>query len=67
LADYPDNSSPGEMMELSNLLINSGATISEINAVQEAPVVSKGRSIGKEVFPAKLVSLILSDVIGDPS
>jgi len=66
LADYPDNSSPGEMMELSNLLINSGATISEINAVRKHLSSVKGGQLARKVFPAKLVSLILSDVIGDP-
>jgi glycerate 2-kinase len=66
LADFPESSSPDEMMKLSNLLINSGADISEINAVRKHLSVVKGGQLARSVYPATLVSLILSDVIGDP-
>lgn len=66
LADYPAGSSPEEMMKLNDLLVNSGASISEINAVRKHVSVIKGGQLAKAVYPATLVSLILSDVPGDP-
>jgi len=66
LADFPEKSSPEEMMLVSNLLINSGATISEINTVRKHLSMVKGGQLARAVHPATLVSLILSDVIGDP-
>lgn len=66
LADYPAGSSPEEMMKLNDLLVNSGASISEINAVRKHVSRIKGGQLAKAVYPATLVSLILSDVPGDP-
>jgi glycerate 2-kinase len=66
LADFPENSSAEEMMLVSNLLINCGATINEINAVRKHLSKVKGGQLARAVHPATLVSLILSDVIGDP-
>jgi len=65
LADYPENSSPEEVMKLNNLLINSGASISEINAVRKHLSYVKGGLLARTAYPAEVVSLILSDVIGD--
>lgn len=66
LADYPPGSSPEEMMVLNDLLVNSGACISEINAVRKHISLVKGGQLSRTVYPATLVSLILSDVPGDP-
>lgn len=66
LADHPEGSSPDEMMRLNSLLVNSGASISEINAVRKHLSRVKGGQLARAVFPATLVSLILSDVPGDP-
>jgi hydroxypyruvate reductase/glycerate 2-kinase len=46
--------------------LKSGADIREINAVRKHLSKVKGGQLSKVSYPAKLVSLILSDVIGDP-
>jgi glycerate 2-kinase len=66
LADFPEGSSPEEMVQVNNLLINSGASINEINSVRKHLSLVKGGQLARAVYPATLVSLILSDVIGDP-
>jgi glycerate 2-kinase len=66
LPDFPEGSSPQEMITVNNLLINSGACIKEINAVRKHLSILKGGQLARAVFPATLVSLILSDVPGDP-
>jgi len=66
LADFPHGSSPGEIANVNNLLINSGACIQEINAVRKHLSLVKGGQLARAVNPANLVSLILSDVAGDP-
>lgn len=47
-------------------LLGCGATINEINIVRKHISKIKGGQLAKEVYPATLVSLILSDVLGDP-
>lgn len=47
-------------------LASSGATIHELNIVRKNLSGLKGGKLAKAAFPAKVVSLILSDVIGDP-
>jgi len=46
-------------------LISCGATIHEINAIRKHTSLLKGGMLAKAVFPANLVTLILSDVVGD--
>lgn len=48
------------------LLLNAGATINELNAVRKHLSQVKGGRLAQAAFPARLVTLILSDVIGDP-
>ncbi|HEX2969095.1 MAG TPA: glycerate-2-kinase family protein, partial [Bacteroidales bacterium] len=66
LADYPEGSSQEDMMKLNNLLVNCGASISEINAVRKHLSVVKGGGLARAVYPATLITLIISDVPGDP-
>jgi glycerate-2-kinase len=66
LADFPDGSSPEEMSLISNLLINSGASINEINSVRKHLSNVKGGQLARAVYPGTIISLVLSDVIGDP-
>jgi hydroxypyruvate reductase/glycerate 2-kinase len=54
------------MISLNNLLINSGAGIKEINAVRKHLSAVKGGQLARAVSPGTLISLILSDVAGDP-
>ncbi|MEN8242078.1 MAG: DUF4147 domain-containing protein [Chloroflexota bacterium] len=56
----------GEMSELTAALMASGAAIVEINTVRKQLDQVKGGGLAKAAFPAQVVSLILSDVVGDP-
>jgi len=55
-----------EKQESTRLLLECGATINELNAIRKHLSRSKGGWLAKAAYPATLVSLILSDVIGDP-
>lgn len=52
--------------QMTRLLINCGAPIGQINAVRKHMSQVKGGRLAKLIHPASLISLILSDVVGDP-
>jgi len=54
-----------EKQEASHLLISSGATIHEINAVRKHISAIKGGRLSQAAAPSATVALILSDVVGD--
>jgi len=56
----------GEKQETTQLLLDCGATIFELNAMRKHLSVCKGGQLARIAFPATLVSLFLSDVVGDP-
>ena len=55
-----------DKQQTTRLLLNAGATISELNAVRKHLSSVKGGRLARAAFPAQLLALILSDVIGDP-
>jgi glycerate 2-kinase len=55
-----------DKMALNQLLLASGADINEINCVRKNMSALKGGKLAKLVYPARLVSLVLSDVIDSP-
>lgn len=55
-----------EKQKVTNLLLGCGAAIQEINTLRKHLSVLKGGGLARVVWPATLVSLVLSDVIGDP-
>ena len=55
-----------EKQQVTQLLLRCGATIQEVNAIRKHLSLLKGGGLAKRVFPATLITLILSDVIGDP-
>jgi len=61
-----DGISISDKRELTNLLLKSGATINEINAVRKHISDFKGGWLAKKARPARVLNLILSDVVGDP-
>jgi len=67
LAPFP---APGmsikEKRKVHELLLNSGATIREINTVRKHLSRIKGGRLALAIFPAELVNLTVSDVTGDP-
>jgi len=50
---------------LTSALLKSGATISEINAVRKHLSAVKGGKLAVAADPAQVISLIISDVVGD--
>jgi glycerate 2-kinase len=54
-----------QKQECTRLLLECGATIDEINAVRKHLSRSKGGQLAKKAHPATMISLLLSDVIGD--
>jgi hydroxypyruvate reductase len=55
-----------EKQAVTRLLLEAGATIGELNAVRKHLSRLKGGQLAREAMPATVVTLILSDVIGDP-
>jgi glycerate-2-kinase len=66
LIDLPPGCSLAELQDCFTLLLRSGASIEEVNTVRKHLSAIKGGQLAKAVYPARLVTLILSDVIGDP-
>jgi len=54
-----------EKQEVTSLLLRAGATIRETNAVRKHLSDMKGGQLARWAAPAHVVSLIISDVIGD--
>jgi len=66
LMPYPvDEISLRDKQEVTKLLVGSGADINEINAVRKHLSKIKGGRLGQFYSPATVVSLILSDVVGN--
>ena len=65
MAMPPQGVSLDDKKKVTDLLLKSGATINEINTVRKHISEFKGGMLAKRAYPATLVSLILSDVIGD--
>ncbi|MCL4459106.1 MAG: glycerate kinase [Chloroflexi bacterium] len=54
-----------DKQRLTELLLRSGATINEINTVRKHLSQLKGGGLASLAYPAQVISLILSDVIGN--
>ena len=52
--------------QINDDLLMSGATINEVNTVRKHISDCKGGWLAKRTYPATVVNLVLSDVIGDP-
>ncbi|XP_068550975.1 glycerate kinase [Anas acuta] len=55
-----------EKEKLTKMLASRGAAIQELNTVRKTLSLLKGGGLARLAYPAQVVSLILSDVIGDP-
>jgi glycerate-2-kinase len=55
-----------DKQKVTELLLKSGATINEINAVRKHLSAFKGGQLARRLHPATVVSLLISDVVGDP-
>lgn len=54
-----------EEQKVTSLLLRSGATIDEINTVRKHLSQLKGGRLAERLFPATVLTLIISDVVGD--
>jgi glycerate-2-kinase len=61
-----DGVSLADKREITDALLKCGATINEINTVRKHISNFKGGWLAKKAYPATIVNLILSDVVGDP-
>ena len=61
-----DDVSLEDKKKITNALLKSGATINEINTVRKHISDFKGGWLAKKAYPATILNLILSDVVGDP-
>lgn len=55
-----------DKQKTTGLLLRAGASISELNAVRKHLSMLKGGRLAALAYPATVVTLLLSDVIGDP-
>ena len=58
--------SPEEMDDITHQLLASGADIVEMNTVRKRLSAVKGGKFAKLCAPAKVFSVVLSDILGDP-
>ncbi len=65
MADVPFGISLADLQHTSQLLLNAGATIHEINSIRKHISNIKGGWLAVHAQPATVFSLILSDVVGD--
>jgi len=63
-APYP-HISLNDVQSMTNTLLGSGATIHEINTLRKHLSLIKGGGLAKLAYPSRIISLILSDVVGD--
>ncbi|HSV97299.1 MAG TPA: glycerate kinase [Spirochaetota bacterium] len=54
-----------EKRATTNLLLKSGASIHEMNAVRKHLSLIKGGNLARAAYPATVVNLMISDVVGD--
>lgn len=54
------------LQDINDQLIKCGASIGEINTIRKRLSKVKGGKFGKLCSPAKVINIILSDIIGDP-
>jgi len=63
----PEEISINDLANVNDLLLRSGAEIKEINTIRKHLSTIKGGMLAKMIHPARIISLIISDVIGsDP-
>ncbi len=55
-----------DLAEMNRMLLESGAEIEEINCVRKHMSSLKGGRLAELLFPAEIIVLVLSDVIGSP-
>ena len=66
LLPYPaDDITLEDKIRTTEILLKAGATIKELNTIRKHISAIKGGQLAKYVYPATMINLIISDVIGD--
>ncbi len=65
LCGLPDEITISNLKTLTRLLLASGADIKEMNTVRKHASLINGGRLAKAIYPAAIVNLIVSDVVGD--
>ena len=55
-----------DLRATTSLLLLAGASISEVNTVRKHLEVAKAGGLARTAFPAPVLALVISDVLGDP-
>ncbi len=55
-----------DLQQLTTMLLRSGAPIQRINGLRKHLEILKGGGLARLAAPARVIALILSDVVGDP-
>jgi glycerate-2-kinase len=66
MTDLPEGLLPEELYIVNNLLFRCGASIHEINCVRKHLSGIKGGQLARIIYPATLITLMISDVPGNP-
>lgn len=66
LAKPAEGITPREKQEVTDLLLKSGCDIEEFNSVRKHISCIKGGQLARACYPAHVLALIISDVVGDP-
>ncbi|MFH0887759.1 MAG: DUF4147 domain-containing protein [Planctomycetota bacterium] len=54
-----------DLQDTFQLLIKSSAPLSEINCIRKHIDITKGGRLARDIYPASLITLAISDVVGD--
>jgi glycerate-2-kinase len=65
LESLPQEISLDDLQKLSSVLLQCSATIHEINCIRKHISMIKGGQLARKIYPARCITLALSDVIGD--
>ena len=57
---------PSEMADVTRQLLSCGADITQINTIRKRLSAVKGGKFAEIIAPASVLSIVLSDIIGDP-
>lgn len=65
LCGPPEGVTIGDIKSLTKLLLSSGADIHEVNTVRKHVSTINGGRLARAVYPASIINLIISDVVGN--
>jgi glycerate-2-kinase len=61
----PEGITLKDMQVTSQLLLKSGATLQEMNCIRKHIDLVKGGQLARDAYPATIITLVISDVVGD--